>query len=179
MVRELAAAAMQTPFTFGDMLHRLGDRTYGLLLVILASINIVPLLSMVAGPVIAGLGLQMALGISRPWFPRKLCALELPSPGTAEALLKAVPTITRLERFILPRWHFTEAPIVDRSLGLVVMALGMIITIPAPFTNLPPSVVLVLLGLGLVERDGRVQLLGLLLGLLTVGLLWTLLRAWF
>ena len=172
---ELAEHAGRGPLAFGALAERLGDRTYGLLLIVLAALNVVPFISLLTGPAIAALGVQMVLGIRRPWLPRRLLALELPAEPTARALAATAPNIRRLERYLQPRWHFSEAPIVDRCLGLLILLLGMIVTIPAPFTNLPPSFVIILIGLGLTERDGLVQVLGLVLGTVTLLLVWGLL----
>lgn len=178
VLQELSELARQQELDFAALVERLGDRTYGLLLVVLAVVNVVPLLSLIAGPVMAGLGLQMLLGIHRPWFPARLLKLPLPRERTAQALASAVPGIRKLEKFVRPRWHFSEAPIVDRSLGLIILVLGLIVSIPAPFTNLPPSFVILLLGLGLAERDGLLQLTGMVFGLLALVLLLGLIRAW-
>ena len=176
MLEELAEHAGDRQLSFALLVERLGDRTYGLLLIVLAALNVIPMVSLLAGPVIATLGLQMALGIRRPWLPQRLLALELPAARTKQALIGIVPMIRRLERYLRPRWHFTEAPIVDRSLGVVTLLLGLIVTIPAPFTNIPPSLIIMLLGLGLVERDGLVQIIGLGLATASLALLWSLLR---
>ncbi len=166
---ELAEQTQQASLTLRGMTERLGDRTFGMLLVLLSVFNIVPLVSLLAGLLICILGLQMAVGLRRVWLPKAILDRELPKESVRKALLAFEPKVRKIERFVRPRWQFTEAPIVDRINGLVIALLGAIITLPLPLTNLGPALVVVLMGLGLLERDGVVQVGAALLGLVAMG----------
>ncbi len=171
VLAEITAWPAPEGAAFATVVDRLGDRTYGLLLLLLATINLVPLANLLAGPAIAALGLQMALGVRKPWLPQKLLVLKLSADMMKALQTKLIPAVIRAENYLRPRWLFSEAPIVDRLLGLLVLVLGLIIMIPAPLTNLPPSLALILIGLGLTERDGLVQLLGAVLAIAMISLL--------
>ncbi|MDX1450968.1 MAG: exopolysaccharide biosynthesis protein [Oleiphilaceae bacterium] len=162
---ELAEQCLQPTLTLRSMTERLGDRTFGMLLVLLAIFNIVPFVSLVAGLLIVSLGLQMAFGLRRVWLPKAIMDRALPQSSVRKALLAFEPRVRKIERYVRPRWHFTEAPIVDRINGFVIALLGAVITLPLPLTNLGPALVVVLMGLGLLERDGLVQLGAALLGI--------------
>ncbi len=160
---------------FGEIVEKLGDRAHGLLLILLAALNLIPMAAVLAGPAIALVGLQMLAGRRQPWLPRRLLALELSAPQLDRLLLRLLPWIIRAERYLRPRWQLSEVPLVDRLLGGLICLLGLVAAIPAPFTNVPPSIPVMVIGLGLAERDGLVQLLGGVVGVLILTLLGQLL----
>jgi hypothetical protein len=58
-------------------------------------------------------------------------------------------------------------------LAATVAAMAVVLVLPIPFGNLPPAVALILIGLGLVFRDGVAVMLGLLTAATTVAVLTT------
>lgn len=157
--------------------ERLGDRTFGILLILLAAFNVIPLVSMFSGLLASLLGIQMVLGMKRAWLPKAILNWQLPSRHVRNALLAFEPRIRTIEKYIRPRWQFSEAPIVDRINGLVIAILGIIIALPIPLTNLGPALVIVVMGLGLLERDGLVQFVALIFGLTVITLIYFLVIA--
>ncbi len=160
-----------TRIRFGDIVEKLGDRAHGLLLILLGTLNIIPMAAVLAGPAIALVGLQMLAGRRQPWLPHRLLALELSARQLDGMLLRLLPWIVRAERYLRPRWPLSEVPVVDRLLGGLICLLGLVAAIPAPFTNVPPSIPVIIIGLGLAERDGLFQLLGTTAGALVLALL--------
>ncbi|MCC2604338.1 exopolysaccharide biosynthesis protein [Planctobacterium marinum] len=154
----------QEKITLRMLTDRMGDRTFGLLLILLSIFNVIPFVSLFAGILIMCLGIQMSFGRTKAWLPKFILERPLSGPSVAKALLTFEPKIRAIERFLKPRWQFTEAFIVDRINGFIITLLGAIITLPVPFTNLGPALVLMIMGLGLLERDGLVQIAAALLG---------------
>jgi hypothetical protein len=164
VVASLIERSQQGDVTLRNLTSRFGDRTFGLLLVLMAVFNFIPLVSIPAGILVSLLGMQMVLGVKVAKLPNFILDRALSSGHVLKALQFIEPKVRNIEKYIRPRWHFTEAPIVDRVNGLVIAVLGIIIAIPIPFTNLPPSFVVILMGMGLLERDGLVQVLAAGLG---------------
>jgi hypothetical protein len=54
----------------------------------------------------------------------------------------------------------TSAP-VERLLGVVLLILSIIVTLPIPLANWPPAIAQGLIALGLIEQDGVVIAVGL------------------
>ncbi len=163
----MADQAREGPITLRSMTDRLGDRTFGVMLVMISAFNVIPIISMVAGPLVSVLGIQMFLGMKRARLPAAILDRELP-PERVEAALRAMePRVRAIERYVRPRWHFTEAPVVDRLNGLIIAVLGLVIAIPLPFTNIGPALVVIVMGLGLLERDGLVQVIATGFGVVT------------
>lgn len=168
VILALAEQASQSTITLRSLTQRFGDRTFGLFLVLMAIFSIVPFVSLFAGLIIIVLGLQMVAGRRRAWLPDWILDRAMPAAAVKKALLTFEPKVRSIERYIRPRWRFTEAPIVDRLNGSIVAVLGVIIAIPVPLANLAPALVVIFMGLGLLERDGLVQMVALLLGLLAM-----------
>jgi hypothetical protein len=69
------------------------------------------------------------------------------------------PYLARAERITQTRWSALARR--QRLVGLVCLALSLVLVLPIPFMNTPPSLCLVLLAWGIVQRDGAFVLAGL------------------
>ena len=63
-----------------------------------------------------------------------------------------------------PRWSALTSPAVERAIGLFALILALLLALPIPLTGIPLSAGLVLMGIGLIERDGVVVLGGVVAG---------------
>lgn len=171
LLDELVSDHPNTDISLAEVVAKLGDRTFGLLLLVFAIYNLLPAINMLFGPLTALLGLQLLVGIERPWLPRRVLALEIPVATTDAVINRLLPRLKGLERFIKPRWHWTEAPLVDNLLGLIVTCMGLIIAVPVPLSNGFPAIVVGVIGFGLAARDGVLQCIGFVVGCFTVVLM--------
>ncbi|MCG6305470.1 exopolysaccharide biosynthesis protein, partial [Vibrio vulnificus] len=160
----------QSPgITLRNLTDRLGDRTFGMLLMLIALFNVLPLVSIIGGILIATLGLQMILGRRKAWLPSVILDRELPNDKVQAILRTFEPKVRKLEQYIYPRIQYMEAPVVDQVNGCIILLLGLLISLPFPFTNIAPAFVVMIMGLGLMERDGLLQIGSFLLGMLSIG----------
>ena len=126
-----------------EMVSRLDDRTFGIVFLILALINCMPLppgVSAVTGVVMTLAALQLALGRHRLWLPRR----SPPTHGLAQRLRAAVdralPLLQRFERMCRPRYSWLTSGLSERLIGVIVLALGFVITLPIPVIgSIPPG----------------------------------------
>jgi hypothetical protein len=132
---------------------------------------IVDLSALLFGLVTASLGLQLLCGVNTPWLPKRILTIALPVSATDAVIDKLIPRVTWLERYIKPRGLWTEAPLVDNALGLMVFCLGIVITIPLPLSNGLPALVTGLIGFGLASRDGVLQVFGFFAGVATLAIM--------
>jgi hypothetical protein len=152
--------------TLGDIVERLGDRAFGVIMLIFSLPNAVGLGSIPGVSTVFGLpqvifALQMILGRSRPWLPRWLLAKSLSAADFRKLVEKSRPQLERLERTLKPRLHFLSSIWAERLLGLVFLVLAMIVALPIPGGNWPPAIAMALLAAGVIERDGVCVLIGL------------------
>lgn len=87
--------------------------------------------------------------------PRLLRAVA----GKAERVLRRIEAVSR------PR--LTAIAGRERLLGAACLLLAVIVALPIPFWNMPPAICLLLIALGMLQRDGLLVLAGLL-GLLAM-----------
>lgn len=170
IIEDFAAHSHGEKITVGDLTRLLGDRAYGMLLLMLALPNIIPLpgLSTAVGVPMIVLGAQLALGWPTPRLPRRLNEVAFSKETLLAVLAKAKPYVERVERRVRPRLAlFAEGP-GERLAGVAVMILATVLSLPIVFGNLPPAAAIALIALGLIENDGVAVLAGLLLGVAAI-----------
>src|SRR5512137_2781413 len=114
-----------------------------------------------------------------PWLPGRLLDHSLPSATVQHVLERAVRAADRFEHLVRPRLlGLTAAPAVNAVNGavLVVAVLALMAPLPLiPLANTLPGIGIILLCLGMAERDGVLLLLGHLVVLVSVLYVGTLL----
>lgn len=160
--------------TIGEIVHRLGRRSFGALLFIFAAPNWLPLppgsSTFLAAPLIL-LAPQIALGIHGPWLPRFVDRRTLRRKDLAGALSKLIPTLERIEKVSRPRLIFLFGPVGDRLIGLTVTLLSLVLLLPIFLGNMAPAAAIAAFGLALIQRDGVLALIGYAIAGVSVGLL--------
>jgi hypothetical protein len=155
--------------TVADVLSVLRDRAFALLVVVLGLPNCLPMpppIPLVCGFLLAFVAIQIIIGRPTPWLPRVLLERSVARADVERAVSRAVPILTRLERFSRPRMTVFESGVAFRVMGvlLLVLSIGIIFALPPFLGQIPLGIAVCLVGLGLVERDGLVVLGGLAIG---------------
>lgn len=164
--RLLAIATTSTSerITVAEISAALGDRGFGLLLLLLTLPNAIPVpgpgLSAILALPAALLAAQMALGLERPRLPQRLARWSFPRQRVAALLVRAQPMLERLERLLRPRRPVAG----ERLVGAVCLLLALVLALPIPFGNLPVAWALIVIALGVIERDGLATLAGMAAG---------------
>lgn len=160
--------------TLGDVITRLDERAFGMMLLLLALPCCLPFIyllpQIVALPMLALAG-QLALGRHAPWLPAKLKNRNFQIHHFEGVLERSDKYLGVIERFAKPRLTFlTDQPGI-RVIGVLLIIPTASILIPLPSTNTVPGIGVAIASLGLIERDGILILLGLMIGLCWVALL--------
>ena len=169
-----AAPGDEKTARLGDLLSRLDERAFGFLLLLFALPCCIPLLwgipQIVALPMLA-LAAQMAAGGRHPWLPEKLRQRTFSISSFQNVLTRAEKYVGWMERFATPRIRAVTSPLATRIVGaLLLVPIASILT-PLPGTNTAPGIGVAIAALGLIERDGILVILGLLIGFVWVFLL--------
>lgn len=163
------AADPEPRLSLEELTRRLGDRTFGIVFLILALINCMPLppgVSMVTGVAMMLAALQLALGRHRLWLPAPLRRRSVARSSFRTATERALPWLERLERMCRPRYSWLTSGVSERLLGVVVLVLGVVIMLPIPVIgNIPPGIAVTILAISLLERDGLAALAGMAVGI--------------
>lgn len=116
--------------------------------------------------------LAVALFLNRlPWLPRRILDKPLPAAKLRPVLLKGVGLVGKLDRWLQPRWSGLTTTPMQRVNSAVLVFGGLLLMAPLgliPFSNTVPAVGILLLTVGMMQRDGLFVLLGYLGTVLTV-----------
>jgi hypothetical protein len=176
-LHELAQSFADHAVTLGEVLDKLGARASALLVIVCAlpfcSPITIPGFSTPFGFVILLLSLGYAFG-QPPWLPRKLRGVKLPPKFFSKVLEVGSKLVGWIERQLRPRFDLiADRPWKHRLHTLVVCAAAGLLLLPLPpfppFTNTLPALVIVVLTMSILERDGVMILAGHALFVLTVG----------
>ncbi|NET09920.1 MAG: exopolysaccharide biosynthesis protein [Merismopedia sp. SIO2A8] len=160
--------------TIVDLLEVSGERTFGVLLVLLALPSALPIpapgYSTPFGVVIVLLALQMVIGFHHPWLPKVVRNSSLKRQQAQGLLATGLPWLQRLEQISRPRFSFVSNSVLGRSIiGLMIVLMGLFMMIPVPGTNTIPAMIIFILGFSLIEEDGLISLFGVTAGLVGSG----------
>ena len=156
------------------ILERLHERAFGLFLLILALPCCIPFLYGI--PQIVSLPLmfvstQIMIGRRVPWLPGKLGARTVSAEGLRGLFERAGPWLRRIEAISRPRLGFLTRPPSDRLVGAALVLFSASILVPVPGTNTLPGFAVVVIAMGVLQRDGLLVIFGSLLGTAWIGTL--------
>jgi hypothetical protein len=178
-----AASLDRARIQWGELDQLLGDRSFGFLLLLFALPNSIPLVgipgvSTVTGIVLIVIAIQMIGGLRRLYLPERMQRRSFSGTGFKKLIQRAAPWLAKLERGLKPRWLWLTSSRAERWLGGVCLLLALLLILPIPFGNFFPGFAVVLLALGLIEKDGAFIVAGLAMTVVSVialgGLVWTI-----
>ena len=158
----------------GDILNRLDERAFGLLLLLLALPCCLPFIyllpQIVALPMLALAG-QLAMGKHHPWLPKKLNDRSFEIASFKGVLDRAEKYVGWVERLAKPRFLAASGHVGARVVGMLLLIPTASILVPLPSTNTIPGIGVAIASVGLIERDGVLIVMGLIIGFAWVALL--------
>ena len=162
-------------FTIEWLLGRLDRRSFGIILLVMSLVAMVPGISLLIGPLLAIPAFEMILGRSGPSFPRRIAVYPLRSSALTGIVRRALPVLAALEKIVHPRWSIPPA-ISRRASGIAILALSGLFLAPLPLIQIVPALLVALIALAYLEEDGlllSLALLGsLILLLVTTAAVW-------
>ncbi len=161
----------QQTLDFKTLMSGLGRRAFGMLLLmaVLPAFIPIPIGGILSGPLVVLIAAQLLLGQRRPWLPGFI-ASRGPKRRTVARFERIVaPWLLRLEHIVRARL----AGVLDHRLasivtGLLLLLLGVLLSLPIPFTNYLLGALILLFALALLERDGALMLVAWGVGIATV-----------
>ena len=109
----------------------------------------------------------IAIGITMnrlPWLPSRIMDKELDAKRLTGILRRGIAIVARIEAYIRPRMEgLTEGAVMGRVNGLALIFGGVLLMAPLgliPFSNTLPAFGILLLAVGMSQRDGLVVLAG-------------------
>ena len=106
-----------------------------------------------------------------PWLPDRLLDHALPSASVQHVLERAAHAAERFEHLVCPRLLVLTGTAFANSVNGVVLVLAVLVLMAplplVPFANTLPAIAVILLCLGMAERDGVLLLAGYAVALLS------------
>jgi hypothetical protein len=174
-VSRMLDRAQGTHVSVGWLITELGERSFGLTLLVMAIIALMPGASTVVGVLIAWPAIQLMLGHDKAMLPPLLARREISVDRLARLIAVVAPRLAWIERLVRPRspalFETTR-----RMTGIAMLLLGLTLVSPVPFSHIVPALVIMMLALAFLEEDGLALLLALFATLgslaVTAGALW-------
>ncbi len=162
-----------TRITIDELIFTLRHRGFGLLMLVLVLPNCVPVPIPPGGSTLFSVPLffiavQMLWGKHAPWLPKWLRRKSLEQATVDKMVSIAAPKLRWVEKFLHPRWSFTNTKTGERVVGLIWFIFAISIAIPLPMTNFLPGIGTLIMALGMLGRDGIVVIIGTIIGSLGV-----------
>ncbi|MFA7344250.1 MAG: exopolysaccharide biosynthesis protein [Terrimicrobiaceae bacterium] len=123
-----------------------------------------PGLSIPFGIAIAICGLRIAFR-HQPWLPEFIARRNVSFAVLERTLHFGITIHARLEKFLRPRWTvLADSHPAQMAAGFAIAFSAFLLSLPIPppfpFTNMIPGFAIILLALGMLERDGAVMVSG-------------------
>lgn len=144
----------------------------------------IPFMSTICGVPMLLIGFAVTTN-RMPWLPDRVLDRSVPAEAIAQVLAKAEAMARRFEHLVRPRLLKLSGTAAMSALnGLVLLGAVGLLMMPlplVPFANTLPAIGIILLCLGMAERDGVVLLLGYFVTLVSTvyigALLWLVIYA--
>jgi hypothetical protein len=158
-----------------QVVDALGDRGLGVLIAVFALPNVlptfIPFSNILFGLLVMIFGLHLMLGVRHLVLPKGIGRRAIGANQFKAWAPRLAVGLAQFERFLKPSLPALTLAAPERVIGLVTILFAFVSALPLPFMHNLPAAGLVLIGLGLIERDGRAILAGIAIGTVGVAIL--------
>ena len=172
ILRNLLKDKKERSFTVQKISESLGTSSFGASLLVFSIPEVLPIpvpgMSAVVAVPTGVISAQMIAGHKQITLPKWLLKRRVPRKALATAIHSILPVLERMERATRPRGRWVTNPLVKRLLGVFIFLLALAIALPVPGTNMPPAIAIFVTSLGMIEHDGWMIALGILIGLASI-----------
>lgn len=161
--------------TVGEIKNALHERGFGILMAIAAIPICLPIPAPPGYTTLFSLplfifSLQMIFGMRAPWLPAWLERKSIKKSALENILTKAQPWLKKIETYMQPRMTYISVSTWERFIGVFAFVFAVSIALPVPLTNFLPGWGILIMSLGLLNRDGLTILVGILIGTVGIGI---------
>ncbi len=175
LLRNLLEQNKDRSFTVEKISESLGATSFGASLLVFSIPEVLPLpipgMSAIVTVPTAIISWQMIAGYKEIRLPKWLLKRKVPRKAVAGAIKSILPFLERAERATKPRARWMSSPLAKRLIGVFIFLMALLIALPIPVTNIPPAIAIFVMSLGMIERDGLMIAIGVLIGLASLVLI--------
>lgn len=161
--------------TVGEIKNALHERGFGILLAIAAipiclPVPVPPGYTTIFSIPLFIFSIQMVLGMQVPWLPAWIEKKSIKRESLEKIIAKANPWLKKIEHRMQPRMTYISVHTWERIIGIFAFVFALSISLPIPLTNFPPGWGILVMSLGLLNRDGVTILIGMIIGTIGIGI---------
>jgi hypothetical protein len=154
----------KSDWSFQDLLQVLGKRSFGIAILFFAlpsalPVSAIPGISFIFSIPIIFFSFQMIVSKSL-WLPEFIGRRTITHETLAKIVKKANPFLTKLEYFFKPRLKQMTSRFMNVLNSLLIIFLGLLLMLPIPFSNTIIAGLIIIISLGITEKDGLMVLIG-------------------
>jgi hypothetical protein len=150
----------------GWFVSKLENRSFGLLVMVMAIIGLTPGIASLSGFLLAIPSIEMILGRESPTLPAFLAKRSISTPHFARWVARIIPPLRYAEALAHPRWQMPPGA-TKRVVGIVILIMAATITLPFPFAYIIPTLAIILIAFAYLEEDGLLLSVGFSAALLS------------
>jgi hypothetical protein len=166
IIARIARDNQSPTISIGQLLEALKDRGFGVIIIVFALPNAILPIAWVLGAPILLFAIQLIMGRDAPWLPDFMSRQKIGQETFTKIANYVVRYLSIMEGWLKPRWAWLTSKAMERVIGLWLVFLTLVLLVPVPFGNAPPSFAIAIIAAGLIEKDGAAIVLGSLLGLI-------------
>jgi hypothetical protein len=168
----LVSQVPDRPVDLDWLLGHLDRRSFGLILLMLGLLVIIPGVATVATIILLFPAVEMMFGRTGPTFPAFLSKREFDFSRFRRFTVRVRPALIAIERVTKPRWS-ARRDATDRLVGILVFVLALTAMWPLPLVNVIPGVLIAVVAIAYLQEDGA-----LLLAVAVPAIAWIASFAW-
>ena len=151
------------------LVDALGERGLGVLIAVFALPNILPSVvpfgNVLFGVMVMIFSIHLVLGVRHLMLPEFIGRRGMSTQSFRAWAPRLAQALSWFERLLKPSLPSVTHRGPERIIGLLCLVFAVVCALPIPFVHNIPAVALTLIGLGLIERDGRAILIGTAIGI--------------
>lgn len=164
----------KTHISVAELVLFLQERGFGLLLILFVAPISLPLPAIGIAQIMAlpllFFSAQMIIGRKSPWLPEKLATKQISLDSLDKISDKIEKYLRKIESIIKPRLSFITSHQAEKFIGLCCLLCSISIAMPFPFSNTIPGMGMLLMAIGLIERDGLLVIAGMIIGAIGIAI---------
>jgi hypothetical protein len=154
--------------TIGEFTEHISSRGLEIALLLFSLPSALPIPAVgyatLLGPPIVLFGVQLIIGRDSLWLPRWIHKKNIPVKFVSFLREKGLPFLRRTEERLGSQKKLVPQKALRIPVGLAIVVMGLIMTIPIPFTNTMPALVVFILSFGLIINNDLIVLFSLIVG---------------
>lgn len=175
VLRDVATSFIEDKISIREIKDAIRERGFAILLLIFALPLTIPLpvppgATTIASMPILLFSLQMVIGLASPWLPQWLEKKSIKRTTLAIIAEKTSAPLKKIEKITCARLSIVVSILGTKVFAVCSLICSVSIFIPLPMTNFIPAISIVLMSFGVLNRDGLMILVGIIIGAIGIAI---------